>query len=92
MEDSKDALPQRQTIETGDRTKDSSQDLGKVALEAAQPDGQYTKKRKDSLDGVDIEDLMQPTHVDQNAARLAAAEQAVYTNDLHDLEDPQGSK
>jgi len=92
MEDSKDTLPQRQTIETGDRTKGSSQDLGKVALEAAQPDGQYTKKRKDSLDGIDIEDLMQPTHVDQNAARLAAAEQAVYTNDLHDLEDPQGSK
>ena len=78
MEDSKDTLPQRQTIETGDRTKGSSQDLGKVALEAAQPDGQYTKKRKDSLDGVDIEDLMQPTHVDQNAARLAAAEQELF--------------
>ncbi len=93
MEDSKDTLPQRQTIETGDRTKGSSQDLGKVALEAAQPDGQYTKKRKeDSLDGVDIEDLMQPTHVDRNAARLAAAEQAVYTNDLNNLEDPQGSR
>lgn len=93
MEDSKDTLPQRQTIETGDRTKGSSQDLGKVALEAAQPDGQYTKKcKEDSLDGVDIEDLMQPTHVDRNAARLAAAEQAVYTNDLNNLEDPQGSR
>ena len=51
MEDSKDTLPQRQTIETGDRTKGSSQDLGKVALEAAQPDGQYTKKRKEDPQG-----------------------------------------
>lgn len=59
MEDSKDTLPQRQTIETGDRTKGSSQDLGKVALEAAQPDCQYTKKHKeDSLNGINIEDLM----------------------------------
>ena len=92
MENSNDTSPQRQTIETGDHTKDPSQDLGKVAMEAVQSDGQYTKKRKDSLDGVDIKDLMQPTYVDQNAARLAAAEQAVYTNDLNELADPQGSK
>lgn len=91
MEKGNDTSQQRRTIETGDRTKDPSQDLGKVAVEAAQPDSQHTK-RKDILNGVNVEDLMQPTHVDQNAAMRAAAEQAVYTNDLHDLKEPQGSK
>lgn len=49
MENSKDTSPQRQIIETGDHTKDPSQDLGKVTMEAVQPDGQYTKNARTAL-------------------------------------------